>query len=104
MNFNQLKIIPVGEKVVFHSGVKSKKIPEGKIGTIKGYKYLTYKNNKTNEKEYTILYDVELPDGKVHRTQARCIMRLSDWDNPSVREAKLKEVEVEELEIIGVVK
>jgi hypothetical protein len=91
-----IKIIPIGSKVVFYHGVKSKKIPEGRIGIIKGYKYLSYLNNKSGEKEYTILYDVELPNGKVHRTQARCIMRLSDWDNPSVREAMLKEKEKEE--------
>lgn len=99
MQFNHLKIIPVGEKVVFHSGVKSKKIPKGKIGIVKCYKYIAYINNKSTEKEFTILYDIELPNGQVHRTQARCIMRLSDWDNPSVREAKLKEVEIEELEV-----
>ena len=90
-------MIPVGEKVVFYLGVKSKKIPEGKIGTIKGYKYLTYINKKSNEKEYTILYNVEFPNGLTHRTQARCIMRLSDWENPSCREAMLKENEKENI-------
>lgn len=84
-------MIPIGEKVVFYHGVKSKKIPEGKIGTIKGYRYLTYMNTKSGEKEYTVLYDIQLPNGKIHRTQARCIMRLADWENPSCRDAMLKE-------------
>lgn len=92
---NEIKVIPVGEKVVFYSGVKSKKIPEGKIGIVKGYKHIAYMNNKSGEKEFTILYDIELLNGKVHRTQARCIMRLSDWENPSCREAMLKEKEKE---------
>lgn len=90
----KIEVIPIGTRVVFYLGVKSKKIPEGKIGTIKGYKYLTYINKKSNEKEYTILYNIEFPNGLTHRIQARCIMRLADWENPSVRESKLKEVEI----------
>lgn len=87
---NEIKVIPVGEKVVFYSGVKSKKIPEGKIGIVKGYKHIAYMNNKSGEKEFAILYDIELPNGKVHRTQARCIIPLKEWNNPSVRDSKPK--------------
>jgi hypothetical protein len=88
---NEIKVIPVGEKVVFYSGVKSKKIPEGKIGIVKGYKHIAYMNNKSGEKEFTILYDIELLNGKVHRTQARMIIPLKEWDNPSIREKFIKE-------------
>jgi hypothetical protein len=92
---HDIKLIPVGEKVVFFHGIKSKKIPEGKIGIVTNYKYLAYLNKKTNEKEYTVLYNIKLPNGSIHRTQARCIMLLADWENPSCREAMLKEKEKE---------
>jgi hypothetical protein len=92
---SHIKVIPVGETVVFFHGVKSKKIPEGKIGTIINFKFIKYLNSRTQEMEYAVLYDVRLPDGKVHRTQARCIMRLADWENPSVRKAMLAETSVE---------
>jgi hypothetical protein len=94
---HNIKLIPIGEKVVFFKGVKSKKIPIGKIGIVQNYKYLSYVN-KRNEKEYTVLYDIKLPNGQIHRTQERCIMRLSDWENPSCREAMLKEKEKEAIE------
>ena len=83
-----IEVIPIGTKVVFYHGVKSKKIPEGKIGIIKGFRYVYYMNNKSGEKEYSILYDVELPSGKVHRTQGRCIKPLEEWENPSCRDCK----------------
>lgn len=88
---DNIKLIPIGEKVVFYHGVKSKKIPEGKIGTVKGYKYLTYMNQRSGEREQTVLYDIELANGKVHRTQARMIISLKEWDNPSIREKFIKE-------------
>jgi hypothetical protein len=89
-DIHEIQLIPIGEKVVFFRGVKSRKIPEGKIGIVENYKYIAYLNKKSGEREYAVLYDVRLPNGKIHRTQARCIMPLADWENPSVREAMLK--------------
>jgi len=94
-DIHEIQPIPIGEKVVFFHGVKSKKIPEGKIGIVESYKYIHYVNQKSGEREYGILYDIRLPNGKIHRTQARCIMLLKDWENPSCREAMLKEKETE---------
>lgn len=87
----EIELIPIGTRVVFFRGVKSRKIPEGKIGIVENYKYIHYLNKKSGEREYAVLYDVRLPNGKIHRTQARCIMPLADWENPSVREAMKKE-------------